>query len=137
MTISVLTAHCSCLFCRIFMLLINFKHLRSTIREGCDGVNFLRFTYFFLLRCSEECILLKKMSFSKFRSRNKIFLSKWYSMTRLNTAVIIVLFAELFEFKRDWGSRNKVFVVSSWESPVQPNLKFQFWNNKLGILRQL
>ena len=32
--------------------------------------------------------------------------------TKHNTAVIIVFFAELFDVKRDWDSRNKDFPVS-------------------------
>ena len=36
--------------------------------------------------------------------------------TKHDTAVIIVLFTELFDVKRNRGSRNKVFACSCWES---------------------
>ena len=42
-------------------------------------------------------------------------------LTKHDTAVIIVFFAILFEVERDRGSRNKVFVVSWWGSPVVRN----------------
>ena len=40
-------------------------------------------------------------------------------LTKHDIAVIMVFFAELFEVKRDRGSPNKVFAVSSWESPAK------------------
>ena len=39
--------------------------------------------------------------------------------TKYDTTVIIALFTELFEVKRNLGPRNDFFALSSWELPQQ------------------
>ena len=63
----------------------------------------------------------KRMASHGTDSRSQIYTENpnpWAAQGMVLQAILLVYFPELFEVNRDRGSRNKVFAVSSWESPV-------------------